>query len=78
MTPEEIDAKPAFVPAHKMPVWLSSEDVKATIIELADAGVDKAACWDFMQAIYRLVERTYLESNRTPRNALDGREGGDA
>ncbi|MGJ3630152.1 hypothetical protein AB5I41_31140 [Sphingomonas sp. MMS24-JH45] len=37
--------KPDFVPAHKQPFWLSSEDVHAAIRALAEAGVDKAACW---------------------------------
>lgn len=49
--------KPDHVPAHKMPCWLSSEDVKAEITKLAEAGADKAVCWDMMQAIYRLAER---------------------
>ncbi len=53
-----MNKQPSFVPAHKVPCWLSSEDVKAEIVRLGEAGVDKAACWDFMQAIYRLVERT--------------------
>ncbi|MGJ3630173.1 hypothetical protein AB5I41_31255 [Sphingomonas sp. MMS24-JH45] len=47
--------KPDFVPAHKQPFWLSSEDVHAAIRALAEAGVDKAACWDFTQAIYLLA-----------------------
>lgn len=48
--------KPDYVPAHKLPVWLSSEDVLRAIRELAYNGADKAVCWDMTQAIYRLVE----------------------
>lgn len=51
-----INLKPDHIPAHKQPCWLSSEDVKAAIFTLANTGTDKAACWDFMQAIYRLAE----------------------
>lgn len=47
--------QPSYVPAHKPPCWLSSEDVKAEIVKLAEAGADKAFCWDMMQAIYRLT-----------------------
>lgn len=50
--------RPNYIPAHKMPRWLSSEDVKAEIIKLAEAGADKAVCWDMMQAIYRLVDQS--------------------
>lgn len=49
--------KPAYVPAHKLPCWLSSEDVKAEIMKLAENGADKAVCWDMMQAVYRLADR---------------------
>jgi hypothetical protein len=36
--------EPSYLPAHKLPCWLSSE-----------AGADKAVCWDMMQAVYRLA-----------------------
>lgn len=55
------NAKPNYVPVHKLPTWLSSEDVLAAIRALADDGADKAVCWDMTQAIYRLVEKA-----RTP------------
>ncbi|WP_156353183.1 MULTISPECIES: hypothetical protein [unclassified Sphingomonas] len=50
-------SKPDFIPMHKLPCWLSSEDVKAEIFKLANEGADKAVCWDLLQAIYRLVEK---------------------
>ena len=49
-------AQPGYVPPHKLPGWLSSEDVKAEIMKLAEAGADKAVCWDMMQAVYRLAD----------------------
>jgi hypothetical protein len=49
--------RPSYVPPHKQPAWLSSEDVKAEIVKLAEAGADKALCWDMMQAVYRLAEK---------------------
>ncbi len=49
--------KPNYVPVHRLPVWLSSEDDRDAIIKLAEAGVDKAACWDFQHAIHMLCER---------------------
>jgi hypothetical protein len=52
------DGKPAYVPPHKLPCWLSSEDVKAEIMKLAENGADKAVCWDMMQAVYRLAARS--------------------
>jgi len=53
-----MDGKPDFVPTHKLPTWLSSEDVLQAIRELADQGADKAVCWDMTQAIYKLVNAT--------------------
>lgn len=50
-------AKPDYIPAHKLPVWLSSAEVHDAIRELAEQGMDKAACWDFTQVIYRLTEQ---------------------
>lgn len=50
--------QPGYVPPHKLPCWLSSEDVKAEIMKLAEAGADKAVCWDMMQAVYRLAEKS--------------------
>lgn len=47
--------KPDYVPAHRLPTWLSSEDVLGVIRELAEQGADKAVCWDMTQAVYRLV-----------------------
>jgi len=52
----EREGQPAYRPAHRGPVWLSSEDVLEAIRGLAKTGVDKASCWDFTQAVYRLVE----------------------
>jgi hypothetical protein len=51
--------KPDYLPVHKQPCWLSSEDVKAEIVKLAEAGADKAVCWDMQQAIYRLAEKAH-------------------
>ena len=50
-------SKPDFIPPHKVPCWLSSDDVKAEIVALAEAGADKAVCWDMMQAIDRLAQK---------------------
>lgn len=60
MTEAEKERAPRFIPAHKMPAWLSSEDVKEEIVKLAQAGADKAVCWDMMQAIYRLTSAANL------------------
>jgi hypothetical protein len=46
-----LEAPPSYPPPHKAPTWLSSIDVHAAIRECSDSGVDKAACWDFTQAI---------------------------
>jgi hypothetical protein len=54
------EARPSYLPAHKQPCWLSSEDVKAEIMKLAENGADKAVCWDMMQAVYRLADRQHL------------------
>lgn len=51
--------KPDFVPAHRLPAWLSSEDVLFAIRTLAEGGADKAVCWDMTQAVYRLVEEAH-------------------
>lgn len=53
--PEPV-SKPDYVPSHYPPVWLSSEDVREAIFELASNGADKAVCWDMMMAWRRLVE----------------------
>lgn len=52
-------SQPDYVPPHRAPCWLSSEDVKDAIRALADEGTNKAACWDFMQAIYQLQDRAH-------------------
>jgi hypothetical protein len=49
------EGKPDHVPAHKLPAWISSADLHDEIRRLADGGTDKAACWDFTQAVYRLT-----------------------
>ena len=58
---------PADTPPHKVPVWLSSADVLEAINELARRGVDKAACWDFSQAIYALAGQATAIATETRR-----------
>lgn len=59
-------SKPPYVPAHYPSVWLSSDDVKQAIDELAEQGADKAFCWDMNHAINRLIakERANLTQDK--------------
>lgn len=52
--------KPDYVPAHALPAWLSSEDVLAMIRDFADAGVDKAVCWDMTQTVHEMAKVAHL------------------
>lgn len=61
-----VEGQPRHLPPHKLPCWLSSEDVKAEIVKLAEAGADKAVCWDMMQAIYRLAAAAERIPTPTP------------
>ena len=54
-------SKPDYVPTHKLPCWLSSEDLKEEIRKLAESGTDKAACWDFIQVVYKLAEKAHAQ-----------------
>lgn len=52
--------RPDYDPIQRRACWLSSEDVKAEIVALAEGGADKAVCWDMMQAMERLAARQPL------------------
>jgi hypothetical protein len=57
---EPRDPEPTYVPVHRVPVWLSSEDVRQAISEVvAQIGSDdaKAFGWDMMCAITALSSR---------------------
>lgn len=66
---------PDFVPVHKLPAWLSSEDVLQAIRDLAESGADKAVCWDMTQAVYRLVSQAH--SLTVPSHPEPAREEGE-
>ena len=55
-----MDSKPDYAPATKMAKWLSSQDVKDIIVRVAQAGGDKATCWDLNWEINKLIEETRL------------------
>jgi len=53
-----MSARPTYTPAHRLPAWLSSEDVKAAIARVVEArGEDaKAVAWDLLQEINLMVD----------------------
>lgn len=54
--PQEGTNQPAYVPAHRAPVWLSSDDVRRTIMALGDRpGVCKATLWDVLVAVGKMT-----------------------
>lgn len=50
--PVKRNSKPTYTPAHTVPVWLSSQDVKNAILQMQDA--DKATLWDVLTLICQL------------------------
>lgn len=59
--------KPDYTPVHKKAQWLSSEDVKGMIFKVADAGGDKATCFDLLAEIERETLRIAM-SAQAPSN----------
>lgn len=64
-----VERQPEYVPAHKLPVWLSSADVEATIKAVVNKrGVTaKATGWDILAAITELAnkQRAALSTEQT-------------